>query len=106
MKVYDNKCVISTEPGVGNFLRGTATDGEKTIFYIDVIGVQFKRSGIMVGYLQLEIGSMLMKNTSNEYSENSFPFANGENGITNEFMEQVYHYIVDRIEGYKYGTHR
>lgn len=49
--IYDRKCVISTKPGVGSFLTGNVTDGEKTIFYTDVVGLQFKKSGSLIGYL-------------------------------------------------------
>jgi len=103
--VYDNKCVINTDATLGSLLTNNALDGEKTIFYIDVVGVQFKVSGLAIGYLQLETPSMQMNNqASNMFSENTFTFEENKNGITNELMEQVRDYILSRIEGYKYGT--
>ena len=102
--VYDNKCVITTDATLGSFLTSNALDGEKTIFYADVVGVQFKRCSATLGYLQLETPSMQMNNqTNNMFSENTFTF--DESGdVTNFQMAKVRDYIVARIEGYKYGT--
>ena len=102
--IYDRKCVFTTKATVGSFLTGNVTDGEKTIFFDDVVGVQFKRSGALIGYLQFETGSVQMNNQgSNMFSENTFTFENGTNGITNELMEAIYHQICDIIEQLKYG---
>lgn len=101
--VYDNKCVITTNVTLGSVLSNNALDGEKTIFYVDVVGVQFKLSGITQGYLQLETPSMQMNNqSSNMYSENTFIFEGHEK--INKLMLQVRDYMIARIEGYKYGT--
>lgn len=101
--IFDNKCIIRTELTAGSVLSGNATDGEKTIFYIDCTGLQFKKHGLSIGFLQLETPSMQMNNqNSNFFSENTFTFEE-VNGITNELMHQVYSYISRRIEGYKYG---
>lgn len=102
--VYDNKCVITTDVTVGSVLTHNALDGQKTIFYIDVTGIQFKRSGMAIGYLQLETSSLQMNNqSSNMFSENTYTFEAGTNNITNELIQKLHDYIVDRIEGYKYG---
>lgn len=102
--IYDRKCVIATKVSVGSLLTGNATDGEKTIFYKDVVGVQFKKSGGLIGYLQFETGSVQMNNqNSNMFSENTFTFENGTNGVTNEVMESLYHRVCDLIEQVKYG---
>lgn len=103
IQIYDRKCVISTKVGVGSILTGNVTDGEKTIFYKDVVGVQFKKSGGLIGYLQFETGSVQMNNqNSNMFSENTFTFENNKNGVTNEQMEKIYHYVCDLIESIKY----
>lgn len=105
MEVYDRKVVISTKAGVGSFLTGNVTDGEKTIFFHDVVGVQFKKSGAMIGYLQFETGSVQMNNqNSNMFSENTFTFEANKNGITNEQMESIYHQVCDILEEIKYGN--
>lgn len=104
MKLYDTKCVITTDKTVGSFISGNITDGEKTIFLKDVVGVQLKKSGLLIGYLQFETPSMQMNNQKdNMFSENTFTYENGKNDITNELMDEVYRYVVDRIEELKYG---
>lgn len=104
VKIYDRKVVISTKAGVGSFLTGNATDGEKTIFYKDVVGIQFKKSGVTIGYLQFETASLQMNNqNSNTFSENTFTFEDGKNGITNNKMVEVYNEVTDIIEKIKYG---
>lgn len=105
IKVYDTKIVITTSVTVGSVLTGNATDGTKTIFLKDIVGVQFKKSRALIGYLQFETPSMQMNNKSdNMFSENTFTFTHGVNGITNELMEKLHTYIVDRIEELKYGV--
>ena len=103
--IYDKKCVIKTEVTVGSVLSSNATDGTKTIFYIDCTGVQFKRSGLTIGYLQFETPSMQMNNqNSNFFSENTFTFEEKSGGLTNAIMENIYDYLCDFIESIKYGT--
>ena len=105
IKVYDRKCVITTKPTAGSFLTGNVSDGEKTIFYTDVVGIQFKKSGGLIGFLQFETSSMQMNNqNSNMFSENTFTFENNKNGVTNEQMERVYNQVCDLVEQIKYGN--
>ncbi len=105
LKLYDTKCVITTKKTVGSLITGNFTDGEKTIFLCDVVGIQFKKSGGLIGYLQFETPSLQMNNKSdNMFSENTFTFESGKNGITNELIETVYEYVTNRIEEIKYGT--
>ena len=106
LKLYDNKLIIITKKTVGSFITGNITDGEKTIFLSDIVGVQFKKSGLLIGYLQFETPSLQMNNKSdNMFSENTFTFEVNKNGITNELIEAVYNFVVDRIEEIKYGIH-
>ena len=105
LKLYDTKVVVTTNVTIGSLITGNVTDGEKTIFLSDIVGIQFKRSGALIGYLQFETPSMQMNNKgSNMFSENTFTFENNKNDITNELMEILYEYIVNRIEELKYGT--
>ena len=105
LKLYDTKVIIITKKTAGSLLTGNFTDGEKTLFLCDVVGVQFKRSGGLIGYLQFETPSMQMNNKdSNMFSENTFTFESGKNGTTNDLVEQVYRYVTDRIEEIKYNT--
>lgn len=102
--IYDNKCVITTDVTVGSVLTHNALDGQKTVFYIDISGIQFKKSSLAIGYLQLETASMQMNNqSSNMFSENTYTFEEGINGVNNDLIEKVHNYIVDKVEGYKYG---
>lgn len=104
LKLYDTKVVVTTNVTVGSFITGNVTDGEKTIFLSDIVGVQFKRSGALIGYLQFETPSTQMNNKGdNMFSENTFTFENNKNEITNELMQALYEYITDRIEELKYG---
>lgn len=105
LKLYDTKIVITTKKTVGSLLTGNFTDGEKTIFLCDVVGIQFKKSGSMIGYLQFETPSMQMNNKSdNMFSENTFTYEEGKNGITNDLMDALYHFVVDRVEELKYKS--
>lgn len=105
LKLYDTKIIITTKKTAGSLITGNFTDGEKTIYLCDVVGVQFKKSGLAIGYLQFETPSMQMNNKNdNFFSENTFTYEKGKNGITNLLMEKVYSYIVDRIEELKYNT--
>ncbi len=102
LSIYDTKCVINTSVTAGSILSGNATDGEKTIFYLDCVGVQFKEAGRTIGFLQLETPSMQMNNqTSNFSSENTFTFED-VSGSTNAVMQIVYSAICDLVETVKY----
>jgi len=101
LEVYHSKCIIQTRVTIGSVITGNATDGEKTIFYPDCTGIQFKHSGITIGYLQLETPAMQMNNaTSNFFSENTFTF---EGNNKNELMSEVYYFISDLVEKAKFG---
>lgn len=102
LSIYDTKCVIRTSVTPGSILAGNATDGEKTIFYPDCVGIQFKEAGHTLGFLQLETASMQMNNqTSNVSSENSFTFEDVP-GSTNAVMQIVYAAVCDLVETVKY----
>ena len=57
--VFEDKVIIKTSVTPGSILTGNFSDGEKTIYYADCIGIQFKESGMQLGYLQLETASVL-----------------------------------------------
>lgn len=98
--VYENKCVIKTKTTIGSIIASNATDGEKTIYYKDCVGVQFKKSGFTIGYLQLETSASSMNNHgSNFFGENSFTFEPGQ--VSNEKMEEVANYIKGKIDEIK-----
>ena len=100
IKIYPYKCIINTSVTVGSVLTHNATDGEKTIYFKDVVGVQFKKPGATLGYLQFETASGAMNNEkSNFFNENTFTFV--ENG---EQMQEVYEYVLGIIEEMKLGN--
>lgn len=103
MQVYEDYVVIKVKSGVGSFVTGNYTDGEKTIYYSDCIGVQFKESTYaIIGYIQLETASGLMNNQANNFfNENTFLF----DDITykNDEMREVFEYIRSRIDEVKKG---
>lgn len=95
MKVYEDKVVLSTKVTIGSILAQNATDGEKTIYYSDVIGVQLKKANITIGYLQFETASSSMNNRANNFfNENSFTF---EENINAE-MDIVAQYVKKKVE--------
>ena len=97
MFVFDNKCIIDTALTVGSELMGNATDGRKIIFYKDIVGIQFKQPGSLLGFIQLETAAHIKnENSANFYSENSFVFQT----ITDEIWA-AYQYIVERVESMK-----
>jgi len=104
--IYDNKCEIKATSTVGTVLTSNitsnASDSIKTIYYTDCIGVLFKKAGIKIGYLELETPGLRAHSTGSQYSENTFTFEETD-VLSNELMQEVYTYITERIEGYKYG---
>ena len=98
LTVCKNKCIIKTDVTVGSVVTGNATDGEKIIFFKHCAGLQFKESGLTIGYLQFETPSMQMNNqSSNFFSENTFTFEE-KNGITNALVREVFYYTMELIE--------
>ena len=95
LKVYEDKCIMITKPGAASLLTGNATDGEKTLYYTDVIGVQFKKASVSIGYLQLETASSSMNNKHNNFwNENSFTFE----ADLNDKMDAVAEYVKKKVE--------
>jgi len=100
LKVYEDKCIIGTKVSVGSFITRNVSDGEKTIYYCDVLGVQYKRSGLQLGYLQLETASSTMNNRAdNFFNENSFTF---ENELDFK-MDEVQKFVKQKVDEAKRG---
>lgn len=96
--VYEDKCIISTKAGIGSFITGNVSDGDKDIYYSDVIGIQYKKPGIQLGYLQLETSSAMMNNKKdNFFNENSFTF---DQNVLVE-VEQAAAFIKKKIDDLK-----
>lgn len=100
IKVYEDKVVLSVKAGIGSFITGNISDGEKTIYFADCIGVQYKDSGFQIGYLQFETAGGIMNNrASNFFNENTFTWDTTVQ--TNQKMQEVSAYVKSRIDFYK-----
>ena len=85
---------------MGSVLTHNATDGEKTIYFKDVIGIQYKRNGMTLGYMQFETATGSMNNEkSNFFNENTFTFGADKDSI----MEEVYEYVIGILDELKCG---
>lgn len=104
--LYDNKCEIKSTSTVGTVLTSNltsnASDSIKTVYYADCVGVLFKKAGMKIGYLELETPGLRQHSGGSQYSENTFTFEETDS-LSNDLMQEVYTYITERIEGYKYG---
>lgn len=102
ISVYEDRCVITTNVSFGSVLTGNALDGEKTIFYKDVVGIQYKDEGLTIGYLQLETPSLQMNNNaSNQFSENTFTFEKAGRNYTNKEIREMKDFIIKQVSKYK-----
>ena len=94
ISVYSNRCVITTYSD--SVLGGGTSGGEKTIFFKDIVGVRFKRSGVSYGYLYLETASSY--NTS---ADNIFYFESSNSRYTDQDMEKMKFYIIGKVSQFK-----
>ena len=100
LDVYEDKVVLTVKSSISSFLTGNFSDGEKTIYFADCIGIQFKKSGFQIGYLQFETASGIMNNRYNNFTnENSFTWDNYKQ--SNETMEIVANYCKKQIDSIK-----
>ena len=98
--IFPHKCVISVDSTLGALLSGNATDGEKTIYYGDCVGLQFKAAGMTLGYLQFETASATMNNSqSNFFNENTFTY--DVSTCSNSDMLVVLYYVKNQLEKIK-----
>ena len=104
LDVYDNKVVFtstqSTSTVVTGLVFGTSmTQGEKTIYFKDAIGVQYKPSSIADGYIQIETAAGGVSTANSQYSgENSIQFSGKK---SNEEAEIIVAFIRKQIEDIK-----
>lgn len=103
LDVYDNKVVFtstkSTSTVVSSLIFGDSlTQGEKTIYYKDAIGVQFKPATITDGYIQVETAVGGMTSAKSQYGgENPIQFGSK----VNDEAETVTNFIKQKIEEIK-----
>jgi len=103
LKVFDDKCVISTKAGLKSAIFGNLLSGDKEFYYTDITSVQFKNLGMTTGYLQFEYPGSHSGN--NFVSENSFTFSatfgNSKYKKLKEEMPGIYEDVQKRINAAK-----
>ena len=72
LDVYDNRVVFTSTQSTSTVITGlvfggSLTQGEKTIYYRDAIGVQYRPSSIADGYIQIETSVGGMASSSSQY---------------------------------------
>lgn len=98
--IYPNKCVITVGVTVGSVISNNATDGEKTIYFCDCIGLQVKKPGLTLGYLQFETAASTSNNiASNFFNENTFTYDKSQ--INDYCMHIVIEYVKQQLEQVK-----
>ena len=89
IRIYPYKCVITT-----TLATKSATDGEKTIYFKDCIGIQYRRPGAAFGYLQFETAVSAVNNEKNSlFNENTFTFDEKA-----DFMDDVYEFVIGAVD--------
>jgi hypothetical protein len=96
MDVYNDRVCIITKGTIGALIAGNITDGEKEIYYSDVIGVQIKAPSTTLGYIQLETASAMMNNSQDNFSnENTFTYDEGQ--VSPVLIDEVVSFIRSKV---------
>lgn len=101
LDVYENKVVFTSTKSTSTLVTGLVfgkpvTQGEKTIYFKDAIGVQYKPSSIADGYIQIETAAGGVSSTSSQYvGENAIQFSGKDK---NAEAETIVGYIREQIE--------
>ena len=104
LDVYENKVVFTSTQSTSTMVTGlvfgtSVTQGEKSIYYKDAIGVQYKPSAIADGYIQIETAAGGVSTSSSQYSgENAIQFSGK---AKNEEAEIIVAFIRKQIEDIK-----
>ncbi len=92
LDVYDNKVVFTSTQSTSTLVTGlvfgtSVTQGEKTIYYRDAIGVQYKPSSFADGYIQIETAAGGVTSSSSQYGgENAIQFSGKERNAEAEII--------------------
>ena len=104
LDVYDNKVVYTSTQSTSTLVTGlvlgtSVTQGEKTIYFKDAVGVQYKPSSIADGYIQVETAAGGVSTANSQYGgENSIQFSGKK---SNEEAEIIVNFIRKQIEDIK-----
>lgn len=109
LDVYDNRVVFTSTQSTSTVITGlvfgnSTTQGEKTIYYKDAIGVQYKPSAIADGYIQVETAAGHMTSSSSQYGgENSIQFSGKERNAEAEIIVAFIKQKIDEIKNAPIG---
>ena len=96
MFIYENKIKLVKNKSAFSFMSSSLIDGEKEIYYSDIIAVKFKSaSKISLGFIQFELPGSV--NFDNYSSENSWTFKCS----INKEAKDVLDYIKTKIDSCK-----
>ena len=104
LDVYDNRVVFTSTHSTstlltGVFLGNSVTQGEKTIYYKDAIGVQYKPSSVLDGYIQVETAAGGVTSSSSQYGgENAIQFSGKERNAEAEVIVDFIKKQIDEIK--------
>ena len=102
LDVYENKVVFTSTQSTSTIVTalvfgGSTTQGEKTIYFKDAVGVQYKPSTVTDGYIQVETAAGGASSSRAYGGENSIQFG----GKSNEDAEIIASFIRRKIEEIK-----
>ena len=104
LDVYDDKVIFTSTKSTATLVTGlvfgtSVTQGEKTIYYRDAIGVQYKASSLVDGYIQIETAAGNMTAKANQYGgENSIQFSGDKMNAEAEVMVNFIRQRIDEIK--------
>ena len=104
LDVYDNRVVFTSTNSTSTLVTGvifgtSVTQGEKTIYYKDAIGVQYKPSSVLDGYIQIETAAGGVSSSSSQYGgENAIQFSGKERNAEAEVIVAFIKKQIDEIK--------
>ena len=109
LDVYDNKVVFTSTKSTSTLVTGlvfgtSVTQGEKTIYFRDAIGVQYKPSSFVDGYIQIETAAGGVTASSSQYGgENSIQFAGKDRNAEAEIIVAFIRKQIEEIKNAPVG---
>ncbi len=102
LKVYDDRCIVSSKKNFLNFLVGKFAQGEKVFYYSDITSIQFKEPDMLSdGFIEFETAGSHGKGSGSGYvSENRFAF--GKKQLTE--MLEVRKLVEEKVKNNKAGV--
>ena len=109
LDVYDNRVVFTSTHSTSTLVTGllvgkSVTQGEKTIYYKDAVGVQYKPSSVLDGYIQVETAAGGVSSSSSQYvGENAIQFSGKERNAEAEIIVTFIKKQIDDIKNLPAG---